>query len=80
MYDILDDGGVVMLRTEMIDNLIDCYTMRELRALADRLGIDLYDDDGSHAGMVFLADRIHDILFDPGCSYIEFNKLAEMEQ
>jgi len=69
-----------MLRTEMIDNLIDCYTMRELRALADRLGIDLNDDDGSHADMVFLADRIHDILFDPGCSYIEFNKLAQMEQ
>ena len=69
-----------MLRTEMIDNLLDCYTMRELRALADRLGVDLYDDDGSHANMLFLVDRISDILFDPGCSYIEFNKLAQMEK
>ena len=70
----------VMLRTEMIDNLLDCYTMRELRALADRLGVDLYDDDGSHANMLLLVDRISDILFDPGSSYIEFNKLAQMEK
>ena len=69
-----------MLRTEMIDNLLDCYTMRELRALADRLGVDLYDDDGSHANMLLLVDRISDILFDPGSSYIEFNKLAQMEK
>ena len=69
-----------MLRTEMIDNLIDSYTAREVRSLADRLGVDLYDDDGSHADMLFLADRIGDILFDPAVSHREFNKLAEMEQ
>ena len=69
-----------MLRTEMIDNLLDSYTAREVRSLADRLSVDLYDDDGSHADMLFLADRIGDILFDPAVSYHEFNKLAQMEQ
>lgn len=69
-----------MTRTEMIDNLLASYTAREVRSLADRLGVDLYDDDGSHADMLFLTDRIGDILFDPAVSYIEFNKLAEMEQ
>lgn len=69
-----------MLRTEMIDNLLLSYTSREVRSLADRLGVDLYDDDGSHADILFLVDRISDILFDPAVGYIEFNKLAEMEQ
>jgi len=58
-----------MLRTEMIDNLLDSYTKRELKALADRLGI------------VYLPyDTVHNILFDPGGWHEEFNKLAEMEQ
>ena len=67
-----------MLRTEMIDNLLDSYTMRELKALADKLGID-YHYVGSHSDMVYLADAIHDILFDPAGSYHEFNKLAEAD-
>ena len=58
-----------MLRTEMIDNLLDSYTKRELKALADRLGI------------VYLQyDTVHNILFDPGGWDEEFNKLAQMEQ
>tara|TARA_R100001594_G_scaffold143581_1_gene191705 strand:- start:418 stop:630 length:213 start_codon:yes stop_codon:yes gene_type:complete len=70
-----------MLRAEMIDNLLDSYTAREVRSLADRLGVDLYDDDGSHADMLFLTDRIGDILFDPAVSHHEFNNLANlMEQ
>ena len=69
-----------MTRTEMIDKLIDSYTAREVRSLAGRLGVDLYDDDWNHADMLFLADRIGDILFDPAVSHHEFNKLAEMEQ
>ena len=67
-----------MLRTEMIDNLLDSYTKRELQVLAEKLGI-----SASHIAwhpLDVLSDRISDILFDPGCSYIEFNKLAEMEQ
>ena len=90
MYVILDDGGIVMLRTEMIDNLLDCYTVRELKALATRLGIDVDEYSERHSGlvysreshsyMVYLADAVHDILFDPGGSYHEFNKLAQMEQ
>ena len=55
-----------MLRTEMVDNLLDSYTKRELKALADRLGI------------VYLPyDTVHNILFDPAGSYHEFNKLTE---
>ena len=69
-----------MLRTEIIDNLLDRYTIKELRTLAHRLGIDLLDNDVSHERMVFLADKIHNILYDPAGSYHEFNKLAEMEQ
>ena len=68
-----------MLRTEMIDNLLDSYTMRELKALADKLGID-YHYVGSHSDMVYLADAVHNILFDPGGWHEEFNKLAQMEQ
>ena len=74
-----------MLRTEMIDNLIDSYTKRELESLAVRLGISIkrfkgikYNDPGFY--MVSLKDDINDILFDPAGSYHEFNKLAEMEQ
>ena len=55
-----------MLRTEMIDHLLDSYTKRELKALADKLGI------------VYLPyDTVHNILFDPAGSYHEFNKLTE---
>ena len=66
-----------MTRTEMVDNLLDSYTIRELRTLANRLGIDLLDNDVSHKRMVFLADRIHNILFDPGVWHEKFYKLAE---
>ena len=69
-----------MLRTEMIDNLLDSYTVRELNALATRLGIDVNEYDDRHSVMVYLANVIHGILFNPGGSYHEFNKLAEMEQ
>ncbi len=69
-----------MLRTEMIDNLLDSYTTRELKALADKLGID-YHYAKSHQDMVYLAyTSVHDILFDPGGWHEEFNKLAKMEQ
>ena len=69
-----------MLRTEMVDNLLDSYTTRELKALADKLGID-YHYAKSHQDMVYLAyTAVHDILFDPGGWHEEFNKLAEMEQ
>ena len=84
-----------MLRTEMIDKLLDSYTVRELKALATRLGVDVNDDAWKYwlevgeefsndegqptVGRVFLFDPISDILFDPGGSYHDFNKLAEME-
>ena len=67
-----------MLRTEMIDNLLDSYTKRELQVLAEKLGI-----SASHIAwhpLDVLSDRISDILFDPGGWHEEFNKLAEMEQ
>ena len=71
-----------MLRTEMIDNLLDSYTRRELESLAVRLGISIkrfkrikYNDPGFY--MVSLKDDINDILFDPCGSYHEFNKLTE---
>jgi hypothetical protein len=74
-----------MLRTEMIDNLLDSYTKRELESLAVKLGISIkrfkgikYNDPGFY--MVSLKDDINDILFDPAGSHHEFNKLAEMEQ
>ena len=82
LYDILDDGDTVMLRTEMVDNLLDSYTKRELESLAVRLGISIerfkgikYNDPGFY--MVSLKDDINDILFDPCGSYHEFNKLTE---
>ncbi len=81
MYDILDDGGIVMLRTEMIDNLLDSYTKRELESLAVRLGIlnrEVYEDSSSY--ILDLKDSISNRLFDPAGSHHEFNKLAEMEQ
>ena len=73
-----------MLRTEMIDNLLDSYTMRELKALANRLGVEPYVGSRSSgiravSSSLYLADAISDILFDPGGSYHDFNKLAEME-
>ena len=69
-----------MTRTEMVDNLLDSYTTRELKALADKLGID-YHYAKSHQDMVYLAyTAVHDILFDPGGWHEEFNELAEMEQ
>lgn len=73
-----------MTRTEMIDNLLDSYTKRELKALANRLGIEPYV--GSHSSgiravssSVYLTDAVHDILFDPGGWHEEFNKLAEAD-
>ena len=69
-----------MLRTEMIDNLLDSYTMRELKALAKRLDISTNDYDYSLMDMLCLADSIHDILFDPGGWHEDFKKLAEMEK
>jgi len=60
-----------MLRAEMIDDLLDSYTTRELKALANKLGL---LETGE------CADAIHDILFDPGGWHEEFNKLAEMEK
>ena len=84
-----------MTRTEMINNLLDSYTTREIRALAKRLGVDVNDDAWKYwfkradefsddtgkptIGKVFLLDPISDILFDPGGWHEEFNKLAEME-
>ena len=71
-----------MLRTEMVDNLLDSYTKRELESLAVRLGISIerfkrikYNDPGFY--MVSLKDDINDILFDPGGWHEEFNKLTE---
>tara|TARA_R100001163_G_scaffold65670_1_gene63902 strand:+ start:3513 stop:3722 length:210 start_codon:yes stop_codon:yes gene_type:complete len=69
-----------MTRTEMIDNLLDSYTVRELEALGKRLGIQHEGIYWSHGDMLSLADALHNILFDPAGSYHEFNKLAEMEQ
>ncbi len=68
-----------MLRTEMVDNLLDSYTLRELEALGKKLGVLYKKPDGyfNHGDMISLADALHDILFDPGGSYHEFNKLAE---
>jgi len=67
-----------MLRTEMIDNLLDSYTKRELISLATMLGIlikEVFEDSDSY--MLALKDRISDKLFDPAGSHHEFNKLAE---
>ncbi len=71
-----------MLRTEMVDNLLDSYTLRELEALGKKLGVLYKKPDGyfNHRDMISLADALHDILFDPGGWHEEFNKLAEMEQ
>ena len=66
-----------MTRIEMIDNLLDSYTIKELRTLAHRLGIDLLDNNVSRKRILLLSDKINDILFDPAGSYNEFNKLAE---
>jgi hypothetical protein len=62
-----------MLRTEMIDNLMRSYTTREIRALANLLGM-----WGKH-DFTDLENLISDKLFDPGGWNEEFNKLAEME-
>ena len=66
-----------MLRTEMINNLLDSYTKRELKALADKLGIDYKYYVGSQVDMIYLSDTVNNILFDPGGWDEEFNKLAE---
>jgi len=60
-----------MLRTEMIDNLMRSYTTREIRALANLLGM-----WGKH-DFTDLENLISDKLFDPGGWHEEFNKLAE---
>lgn len=57
-----------MLRTEMVDNLLDSYTKRELESLAKKLGVDSWS---------LSSDVVNDILFDPCSSYNEFNKLTE---
>ena len=57
-----------MLRTEMVDNLLDSYTKRELESLAKKLGVDSWS---------LSSDVVNDILFDPCGSYHEFNKLTE---
>ena len=74
-----------MLRTEVIELLLKSYTRRELKALANRLGVEPYV--GSHSSGIravssslYLADAISNVLFDPGGWHEEFNKLAEMEQ
>ena len=67
-----------MLRTEMVDDLLDSYTKRELVSLATMLGIlikEVFEDSDSY--MLALKDRISDKLFDPCGSYHEFNKLTE---
>ena len=72
-----------MTRTEMIDNLLDSYTKRELEALGKRMGLDEYifvHRHFTHEDMLSLAEQLHNILFDPGGWHEEFNKLAEMEQ
>ena len=66
-----------MTRKEMIDNLLDSYTTRELKALATKLDIDHLNEN---LFPVNIRDRISDKLFDPGGRHEEFNKLAEMEQ
>ena len=66
-----------MTRIEMIDNLLDSYTTRELKALADKLGID-YHYAKSHQDMVYLTyTAVNNILFDPGGWHEKFNKLTE---
>ena len=68
-----------MLRTEMVDDLLDSYTLRDLEALGKKLGVLYKKPDGyfNHGDMISLADALHDILFDPGGWHEEFNKLAE---
>lgn len=66
-----------MLRTEMIDHLLESYTKRELKALADKLGIDYNYYVGSDVDMLYLVDAVGNILFDPGGWHELFNKLAE---
>lgn len=64
-----------MTRTEMIDRLLDSYTRRELKALAEKLGISA--SDISWQPLYALSDSIGNILFDPGGWHELFNKLAE---
>ena len=64
-----------MLRTEMVDNLLDSYTKRELQALAERLGFGVARI--AEMPLDLLSDEVSDQLFDPSCSHHEFNKLAE---
>jgi len=49
----------------MIDNLLDSYTTRELKALATKLDIDHLNEN---LFPVNIRDRISDKLFDPGFS------------
>ena len=67
-----------MLRTEMINNLLKSYTKRELQALAERLGFGV--NIIAEMPLNLLYSEMSGILFNPGGSYHEFNKLAEMEQ
>ena len=65
----------MMTRTEMVDNLLDSYTKRELQALAERLGFGVARI--AEMSVLELYDGVSNMLFDPACSYHEFNKLAE---
>ena len=58
-----------MTRKEMIDNLLDSYTTRELKALATKLDIDHLNEN---LFPVNIRDRISDKLFDPAGSHHEF--------
>ncbi len=69
-----------MLRTEMIDNLLDSYTKRELISLAINLGINHVSHEDKESFVIAIKDQISNELFDPGGWHEEFNKLAEMEQ
>ena len=68
-----------MTRTEMVDNLLDSYTLRELETLGKRLGVLYKNPDGyfNHGDMISLADALHDILFNPAGSYHKFNNSEE---
>ena len=71
-----------MLRTEMVYNLLDSYTRKELESLAIKLGIDHLNETLFPAN---IRGNVGDVLFDPGGWHKEFNKLnawnkdAEME-
>lgn len=52
-----------MTRTEMIDNLLDSYTKRELQALAERLGFGV--NIIAKMPLNLLSSEISGMLFNP---------------